>query len=130
MSLAIRGVVVWFLLLLAAVFNGAVRQAWLVSALGEQAGHLVSTVMLSVLIFAVGWLMSGWLDMASASEAWLLGAIWLVLTIAFEFLGGHFLFGAAWSKLLADYNLTHGRIWILVLIVTAMTPTIVFRLHR
>src|SRR5687768_169984 len=127
MSLLVRGVVVWFLLLVAAILNGAVRQAWLVPGLGEQAGHVVSTVTLSILIFGVGWLMSGWLDIASAAEAWLLGAVWLILTIAFEFLGGHFLFGAAWSKLLADYNLAQGRIWILVVIVTVLTPAIVFR---
>ncbi len=130
MSLMVRGVAVWLLLLVAAILNGAVRQAWLVPRLGERTGHLVSTLTLSVLIFGVGWLMSGWLDVGSAAKAWLLGAGWLGLTVAFEFLGGHFLFGAPWSKLLVDYNLAQGRIWILVLIVTALTPPIVFRLER
>jgi hypothetical protein len=130
MSLVVRGILVWLLLLLAAVANGAIRQAWLIPWLGEHAGHIGSTLSLSVFIFGLGWLLSGWLDMASTAEAYLVGVVWLVLTIAFEFLGGHFLFGAPWAKLLADYNLAAGRIWILVLITTAVTPLIVFRLKR
>lgn len=36
----------------------------------------------------------------------------------------------AWSKLLADYDLTRGRIWILMRIVTALTPPVAYRLKR
>ena len=46
--------------------------------------------------------------------------------IAFEFLGGHFIFGKPWQELLADYNLFAGRIWVMVLIVTLMTPIVAF----
>lgn len=130
MSLVVRGILVWLLLLLAAIANGAIRQAWLIPWLGEHAGHIVSTLSLSGFIFGLGWLLSGWLDVTSTAEACLVGVVWLVLTVGFEFIGGHFLFGAPWAKLLADYNLAAGRIWILVLITTAVTPLIVFRLDR
>lgn len=129
-SLLVRACAVWLLLLIVAVLNGTVRQAFLVPAFGEHAGHVVSTLMLSTLIFVVAWLLFAWLDIVTPSEAWLVGGLWLILTIAFEFLAGHFLFGAPWSKLLADYDLTHGRIWILVLIVTAITPWLLFRIER
>ena len=39
-----------------------------------------------------------------------IGLTWLALTLAFEFLAGHYLFGSPWSKLLADYDVRHGRI--------------------
>lgn len=92
MSLLIRALGVWFLLLLAAIANGAVRQSLMVPSMGEHAGHVVSTVMLSFVIFAVGWLMSGFLDLVSLREAWTVGGLWLGLTLGFEVLGGHFLF--------------------------------------
>jgi hypothetical protein len=125
MSLRVRGVAIWFVLLFAAIANGAVRQAWLVPWLGDPAGHVVSTVMLSVLIFGVGWIFFDWLGLRTSAEAWRLGVVWLVLTLAFEFLAGHFLFGAAWDKLLADYNLAAGRVWVLVLLTTLLTPRLV-----
>jgi hypothetical protein len=49
-------------------------------------------------------------------------AVWLLLTVAFEFLAGHYLFGHAWDRLLADYNLAGGRIWVLVLATTMFAP--------
>lgn len=129
MSLVVRALGVWLLLLGAAILNGTFRQAVLVPMMGEPAGHVVSTLSLSAIIFGLGWLIAGWLDLVSSGEAWLVGGLWLGATIAFEFLGGHFLFGAPWSKLLADYNLAQGRVWIVVLMVTTLTPTIVFRMR-
>ena len=52
--------------------------------------------------------------------------MWLALTVSFEFLGGHFLFGQPWQRLLADYDLLDGRVWVLVLVVTALAPRLAF----
>jgi hypothetical protein len=52
----------------------------------------------------------------------LIGAVWLALTLAFEFLAGHYLFGSSWERLLADYDLLRGRVWILVLLATLFAP--------
>lgn len=126
----VRAFAVWLLLLVAAIVNGTVRQALLLPLMGEQAARLMSTIVLSEVIFGIGWLMSGFLYLVSSREAWLVGALWLGLTLGFEFLGGHFLFGTPWSTLLEDYDVAQGRIWILVLVVTALTPVIVRRLER
>ena len=130
MTLLVRAGAVWLLLLIGAIVNGGVRQAFLVASLGESRAHVVSTLLLCSLIFGIGWVASGWLDLRSAGEAWLVGVGWLLLTIAFEFLAGHFLFGTPWPTLLADYDLSRGRIWILVLIVTALTPPVTRWLNR
>lgn len=43
-------------------------------------------------------------------------------TIAFEFLFGHYVDGASWQELLADYNLFAGRLWPIVLASIAAAP--------
>jgi hypothetical protein len=48
--------------------------------------------------------------------------LWVALTLAFEFLAGHYLFHKPWAALLADYDLSRGRIWILVLVATLLMP--------
>ena len=88
-SLMARAFAVWLLFLVAAIVNGTVRQAVLLPLMGEQTARFVSTVVLSGVIFGVGWLMSGFLDLVSSREAWFVGALWLGLTVAFEFLAGH-----------------------------------------
>jgi hypothetical protein len=63
-----------------------------------------------------------WIAPRSAQQAWAVGVIWVVLTLAFEFLAGHYVFHNAWSRLLEDYNVVRGRIWILVLMTTLVSP--------
>ena len=130
MKLLGRALAGWCLLLVAAVGNGALRQAVLLPRLGDAPAHALSSVMLSAVVFVLGWWLARWLGMESSRQAWRVGLLWLGLTLGFEFLGGHFLFGTPWSQLLADYNVIEGRLWILVLAMTLLTPPVVYRLRR
>lgn len=120
----LRALAVWGLLLLLAVLNGGLRESWLVPALGPLRGHQVSTLLLSAFILGATRAMIGWLAIGSVREALMVGGLWLGLTLAFEFLAGHLLFHRSWPVLLADYDLSRGRIWILVLVVTFLAPTL------
>lgn len=121
----IRAALGWLGILLVAIFNGALRQALLIPRIGERAGHIVSTLLLCAIILGAAWLLLPWIRPGSARQAWVVGAFWVVLTTAFEFLGGHYLFGDPWEKLLADYSLAHARIWILVPVTTLLAPVLV-----
>jgi hypothetical protein len=121
-----RAILIWFALLAVAIVNGGVRESLLVSWLGRGLAQAVSTVLLSGCIFAIGWLATPWIGPRGVEEAWAVGFGWITLTLAFEFLGGHFLFAKPWTELLADYNLLAGRIWVLVLVVTLLTPVVAF----
>lgn len=124
-----RALAVWFAILLLANLNGAVRQAWLIAPLGEVAGRAVSTVLLSILILLVTWLTIRWIGPTTAGDALRVGSIWLALTLAFEFLVGHFVFGKSWAALLEDYDVTRGRIWVLALLVALLAPLWTARLR-
>jgi hypothetical protein len=63
-----------------------------------------------------------WVAPAGLREAFLVGVLWVVLTVAFEFIAGHYLFGNPWPKLLADYDILHGRLWLLVLVTNLLAP--------
>ena len=125
----IRALVVWVGLLGLAIVNGGVREALIIPRTGELAGQAISTISLCVLILALAWLTIGWVQPASASEAWKIGTLWVVLVLAFEFLAGHYLFGTPWSELLADYNVMRGRIWPLVLVTTFVAPYLAGRVR-
>jgi hypothetical protein len=119
-----RALAVWLLLVALAVVNGAFRVSFLIPRIGEHAGHVVSTILLSILILVTAWLTIGWIRPAALNDAVLIGFLWLALTVVFEFGAGHFVFRQPWERLLADYNLAKGRIWILVLLVTLKAPAI------
>lgn len=124
-----RGLVVWCLLVVLAVLNGGARDAWLSPLLGDTVGRAISSLVLSGLILLATWLTIGWIGPHTAGQALAVGAIWLGLTLAFEFGAGHYAFGKSWGELLADYDLRRGRIWILVLIVTLVAPVWTARLR-
>jgi hypothetical protein len=126
----IRALSIWLVLLLVAIGNGALRVAWLIPWFGEYWGHVASTVTLCAAIVAVAWTTMGWVQPASAGDALLIGGLWLALTVSFEFLGGHFLFGQPWERLAADYDLRAGRVWVLVLVTTALAPLLAFASRR
>jgi hypothetical protein len=120
----LRALDVWFILLVLAIANGTFRAAVLIPRVGERAGHIISTVLLSILILTTAWLTIGWIHPATFYAAVLIGIVWLGLTVLFEFGAGHFVFHQPWERLIADYDLTKGRIWVLVLIVTVKAPAL------
>jgi hypothetical protein len=120
-----RAGVVWFAILLMAIFNGAFRDVVLTPRLGDLGARAVSCLTLASLIVFVTWISLPWVRPVSTTDAWRIGSMWLAMTLIFEFGAGHYLFRMPWTALLADYNLLAGRLWILVLIATLTAPTLV-----
>jgi len=105
-----------------AIANGTFHSAVLFPHVGEQAGHVISTLALSLLILLTAWFTIGWIRPATLAAAVLVGFLWLSLTLMFEFGVGYYLFHRPWEHLIADYNLARGRVLILVLLVTLKAP--------
>ena len=122
-----RALLVWVLLVGLAILNGAARETVLSPRLGPAVGHLASSVLLAGLIALTAWLSILWIAPGTARRAWAVGALWLSLTVAFEFLAGHYVFGHPWPRLLADYDILQGRVWLLVLVATLVTPSWAWR---
>ena len=100
----LRAVEIWFVLLTLAVLNGSAREALITPRFGGFAGHLISTVILCTAIVFVAWMSITWIGAKSTADAFVVGLTWLLLTVAFEFLAGHYLFRNPWKTVLADYN--------------------------
>lgn len=106
------------------------RQATYGRHLPELAAHQVSTVTGILLTGAVVWSVSRFWPIGTAKEARIIGACWLMMTIAFEFGFGHYVAGHSWSRLFADYNLADGRVWSLFLAWIAVLPYLIWRIRR
>ena len=110
------------LLLIFAVLNGAIREGLITLRFGEQGGHIGSTAILCAAIILVAWFSISWIGPKDRREALVIGTVWVALTVAFKFLAGHYVFGNSWERLIADYNVFRGRLWILVLLMSLFTP--------
>jgi hypothetical protein len=117
-----RSTVIWLTILILAFANGTLRELVLAPRLGNLLGGQLSAILLSIGVVLVTWLSLDWMQPRGWQGALGIGMLWVILTSAFEFLGGHFLFGKPWDVLLADYHLLQGRLWVLVLIATFLAP--------
>lgn len=118
----LRYILAWIPMVFVGIANGVLRETTYGKHVSELHAHQISTFT-GILFFSlyIGTLTYFW-PFQSSQQALLIGGIWLLLTIAFEFIFGHFIAGHSWSRLLSDYNLLAGRVWILVLIWIAIAP--------
>jgi hypothetical protein len=124
-----RYLLCWLLLLVVAIGNGMLREASYGRVLPELAAHQLSTLTgMAFTGLCAWWLLRVW-PLQTTRQAWQVGLLWLLLTVAFEFLFGHYVAGHAWQLLLHDYNLATGRVWSLFLLWIALMPYLFFRLR-
>ncbi len=126
----LRYVLAWFALLVVAVANGALRQLTFGRHMSELRAHQLSTLVGSALVGAVVWLVIRAWPPSSSARALLVGLVWLVLTVAFEFFMGLVLAHRTLQEVLRDYDLAAGRVWVLFLIWLTLAPWLFHRLRQ
>jgi len=125
MSLLTKTLLMWLVLLAAMMGNGTFRVLVLQPWLGEELARQVACVLGIGILLA---LTAPFLDRVGDVGSGVLfgiGGVWLVLTVAFEFLFGRYISGATWESLLTDYDLRRGRLWPLVLSTVLVAPWLV-----
>ena len=111
----------WLLQLACAVGLGAGRQLVLAPLIGDMAARAVGTLALCLAIIFLARRFVGRHRPSPAARLGV-GVMWCALTLAFEFLAGHYLFGASWETLFADWNMAQGHLWPLVPAATLLAP--------
>jgi len=123
-------VLAWIPLVFIAIINGAIREGWYGKHVSELQAHQLSTAT-GVLLFGVYiWVLVGIGRPASGGQALTVGLVWLGMTVACEFLFGHYVAKRSWSDLLHDDNLFAGRVWLVVLVWVTLTPCLFYQVQQ
>lgn len=117
----------WLVLAAVAIVNGILRERTYGVLLSELRAHQLSTFTGMALTGAAAALFARYFPVESETDAIVIGAVWLILTVAFEFVFGHFVAGHSWARLRRDYNLLAGRLWLIFLLWIAALPYAVRR---
>ncbi|MEJ2104216.1 MAG: hypothetical protein P8X47_06520, partial [Ignavibacteriaceae bacterium] len=121
---------IWFILAVSAIIVAIFRNEVLLPPLGEQTAHQIGTILFLIVQFLIIYLFINRIKLREIKTAVLIGIFWLILTVCFEFLFGHYVIGHSWEKLFADYNIFKGRLWLLVLLNNLIAPIISSKLIR
>lgn len=122
--LAAKAFVVWMLILVVAIGNGAVRDGILLKLLPPSSAYTVSGIILIGCVFLVSLVMIRWLGRLSLAKCLLIGTLWLGLTLVFEFTFALLVLGQNLADALQAYRFKGGNILPLVLLAVAIAPTV------
>ena len=113
---------IWLILIAAEIVHGIVRAVTLVPLVGEFRSNQIGVFSGSAIILVIAYLSIRWIGASRCVDLFLVGAIWLVLTVAFEILFGRYVVGLSWERLATDYNLLNGGLMPIGLLVMFLAP--------
>lgn len=128
-GVAVRGIAIWTILILAEIVHGIARSVLLVPYVGEFRSRQIGVFSGSVLILAIAFVFVKWLGASRSADFLTVGLIWVVLTLAFEVLFGRFVMGLSWERLTSDYKVWEGGLLPLGMIVLLFAPLIAGKLR-
>ena len=123
----IKYISAWIVLPFVAIFNGILRDLAYSNLVGDHIAHQMSSVILAIAISFHVLILNSKIPLHSVRQALIVGLTWLFLTVGFEFLLG-FTLNVPVEKMLADYDITKGHLWGLVLASTFLSPILL--LHQ
>jgi hypothetical protein len=126
-ALLARSLAMWFVLLAAMMANGIVRVGVLQPRFGEDVARQLACLSGIAIIVALTTLLVRRLSGLTSARLAAIGALWLVLTVTFEFGFGRYVSGQSWETLLAEYDIGRGRLWPVVLLTTFLAPWLLGR---
>jgi hypothetical protein len=126
--MSIKYFLLWLPMIVLAFANATLRELVFVKQFGEFRAHQLSTITLIILCSIYIWFVFPLLDIQNSRQAFLIGFVWVLLTVAFEFSLGR-LTNKSWEYLFRDYNVFAGRIWLLFLFCLFLLPYVFYALR-
>lgn len=121
----LRALLAWLLIIGAEIVHGVLRMLFLVPTVGMHRAGQIGVMVGSLLVLAIAWLTRRWRHGASARMLLAIGALWVALTVVFEFAFGYFVIGYSFAFIAGDFNVLEGRLMLFGLLVMLLAPRLV-----
>ena len=124
----LHGIYVWLIFGLLTILLAIFREGFFIPMPGLD-GTIARIILIPIPIFYI--FLITYLFLKRESEDYtnrdtiILGALWLICTIIFEFTFGSIVMGNSIESLIADYNILAGRVWGLFLLSLLIAPYVV-----
>jgi len=119
----LRALVVWLVFIAVESFLGTLRVLFLEPRIGADAAQRIGLITGSVALLIVTYLLIVWMRVEGRAALLGVGALWLMLTLAFEMVAGRWR-GRSWQSLLADYDMTRGGLMSIAMLLLLFAPLI------
>jgi hypothetical protein len=124
-----RTAAIWLVIIGVEIVHGIVRGLWLVPLVGWQRSNQIGVFTGSLLFLLVALALARWLGVRQAGRLFAVGALWVALTLIFEFTFGPLVLGLPVSAVAAEFDLAAGGLMPIGLAFLLLTPWLAARLR-
>jgi hypothetical protein len=118
----IKAFTVWLLIIFAESIHGTLRQIFLAPIVGDFQARQIAFFIGILLIFAIAYFSIDWIKAPNIKSLFIIGFMWMSLTLLFEFSLGFFVIELSWERIFEDYNLFRGGLMGIGLLLMIFIP--------
>lgn len=126
----LKGLIILFVIILVETLHGTARTLLLAPVFGDFTARQISVFTGAVIILFIAALFVRWLHAVNIYQLLGVGLLWLGLTITFEIVLGRLVFQYSWKRILSDYDILHGGLLPIGLLVLALAPLVTAKIRK
>lgn len=104
----LRALLIWFLIMIAESVHGTLRQMFLAPIVGDFPARRIAFFTGMILIFLITLIFIRWIRAETTKSLFIVGLMWAVLTLLFEFGLGFLVLGYSRERMFEDYDVSRG----------------------
>ncbi|UPT78435.1 hypothetical protein MN086_04625 [Sulfurovum sp. XGS-02] len=121
---------IWLIIAVMAIINGIFRENVLVGMISPNMAVPVSGITLSIIVLIVTYVSFPLFGKHHALTYFVIGLQWVLMTLLFEFIFGHYVMGKSWSDISEVFHIMKGNLFIIVLAVSLISPLLMAKVKR
>lgn len=125
----IKHFLLWLPMIAIAFANATLRELVFAKRFSETVSHQLSTLTLILFCSIYIGLVYAQLEIRNAKQALMIGFVWMMMTVIFEFTLGR-LTNKSWEYLFQNYNILTGHIWPVFLLALFLLPYLFYVLLK
>ena len=122
-----RGFLVWLIIVAAESVHGTVRQLFLAPVVGDFTARRIAFFTGMLLIFLITYFFIRWISAPTVKALFMIGSMWAVLMLAFEFGIGFFVLAYSRERMLEDYDVSRGGLMGFGILFMVLAPYLAVR---
>ncbi len=124
-----RAFLVWLVIIFAESVHGTLRQIFLAPLVGDFPARRIAFFVGIGLIFLIAYFFIRWIAAPTAKSLFLVGLLWAILTLVFEFALGFWILGFSRERVFEDYDVSRGGLMSFGLIFMIFAPLAAAKMH-
>jgi hypothetical protein len=124
----VRAFFIWLIIVFAESLHGTLRQLFLAPLIGDFPARRIAFFTGMLLIFLIAYFFIRWIAAPTVKSLVLVGLLWAILTLFFEFAIGFLILGYSRERMFEDYEVSRGGLMGFGLIFMAFVPLLAAKL--